>query len=230
MTMQKVQAPDERYQRGKIYYLECLETGEIYVGSTIVTKSERLQKHRSEARLREKRGCSSKQIIDRGNYRMVVVEYYPCWSKQELCAREEVHRLLCVKAINKVRCFMTEEDKKKYKADWFQRNYVRSTRQLLTEEEKKANRKAYREEHKEEDKSYRESRKEIQAALGRKHYLENREAYLERSRKRAEEKKDEIAAQRKEYYGRNREAIRAKQKEAYARKKQKKEEEEKESH
>lgn len=70
------------YREGKIYKIECNLTPEVYYGSTTKSLSHRMWTHKNRRR------CSSKQIIDRGNYTVKIVEYYPCDSKIELEARE----------------------------------------------------------------------------------------------------------------------------------------------
>tara|TARA_R110000824_G_scaffold398459_1_gene602542 strand:+ start:1772 stop:2188 length:417 start_codon:yes stop_codon:yes gene_type:complete len=53
----------------KIYCIECLETGEKYIGSTRKKYlSDRIAGHRVS------RNCRCKQIIDRGNYKYYIIE------------------------------------------------------------------------------------------------------------------------------------------------------------
>lgn len=68
---------DPRYQEGKIYKLVCNITNEIYYGSTINILNYRLTLHKQQ-------NCMSKQIIDRGDYEMILIKNYPCNSKWEL--------------------------------------------------------------------------------------------------------------------------------------------------
>ena len=72
------------YQNGKIYKIYCNETGDVYYGSTIQPISARITQHRSKCKYQ----CSSKTIIDRGNYSYSLVESFPCNSKEELHSRE----------------------------------------------------------------------------------------------------------------------------------------------
>jgi hypothetical protein len=85
------------YNNGKIYKIECLTTGLIYVGST--TKeylSQRLTKHRQDFK-RNKNGnfaCNSSfQILENNNYRIDLLEAVDCNAKDELRAREGHYRL-----------------------------------------------------------------------------------------------------------------------------------------
>ena len=74
------------YNNGKIYRIVCDITGETYYGSTTYKYlSSRLAKHRSTTT------CKSKQIIERGNYSIVLVEEYPCENKEQLNKRERYY-------------------------------------------------------------------------------------------------------------------------------------------
>jgi len=69
------------YKNGKIYQIVCYETGEVYIGSTVQEIESRLQCHKNDR-------CRAKQIIDRGNYYIELLETYPCNSEYELNRKE----------------------------------------------------------------------------------------------------------------------------------------------
>jgi hypothetical protein len=71
------------YSKSKIYRIVCNETGEQYFGSTTQTLAQRLSKHRDHTN-----NSTSKQIIQRGNYDIVLCEEFPCENKEQLHARE----------------------------------------------------------------------------------------------------------------------------------------------
>jgi len=73
------------YSKGKIYKIVCHETEEVYYGSTVQTLSKRLSQHREY-----NKSCSSRQIIDRGNYSIELVKDFPCNSKKELLREEGI--------------------------------------------------------------------------------------------------------------------------------------------
>jgi hypothetical protein len=80
------------YKNGKIYRIDCLTTGEVYIGSTCQpTLAKRLAQHVSECK-RWKSGkkvfVSSYPIIERDNYKISLVELIQCNSRDELIARE----------------------------------------------------------------------------------------------------------------------------------------------
>jgi len=80
------------YNNGKIYKIECLKTGLIYVGST--TKkylSERLTAHRTNYNSYKKgQYCfiTSFKVLEHNNYIISLLESVDCNSKDELRARE----------------------------------------------------------------------------------------------------------------------------------------------
>ena len=98
------------YSTSKIYKIICDTTQETYIGSTINPLSRRLGKHISDAK-HKSRVCASKQIIDRGNFKIELLEEFPCNTKQELLfkEREWIEQSDC---INKVKPIVTDEEKK----------------------------------------------------------------------------------------------------------------------
>ena len=79
------------YQQGKIYKIISDNTNAVYVGSTVQTLSQRLATHVSHNKSHKLgllNNCKSFDIIDLDNYMIVLIEPYPCNSKEELKARE----------------------------------------------------------------------------------------------------------------------------------------------
>ena len=86
------------YQKGKIYKIISLHTDKCYVGSTTKDRlSNRLAGHRSDFKTGNK-NTSSKYILELGDYEIVLLELFPCNSKDELHARERnyIETLDCV--------------------------------------------------------------------------------------------------------------------------------------
>ena len=94
------------YANGKIYKIVCNITGEVYIGSSTQPLAKRLYLHK-----KKKNGCSSKQIIDRGDYVIVLIEAFPCANRSELFQRERYHFDL-IPNINRQRPFATQEERK----------------------------------------------------------------------------------------------------------------------
>ncbi len=83
-----------KYSRGKIYKIVDNTNGDVYYGSTTETLKERLRKHTSNSN-----ECNSKLIINNGDYNIILVEYYPCNSVEELESRE-AHYIINNQCIN----------------------------------------------------------------------------------------------------------------------------------
>jgi len=82
-----------KYSRGKIYKIISPETEKIYIGSTIEpTLANRLGKHKYQFKSWNngaKLYVSSFKLLELPNYQIVLIELYPCTSKDELTAREQ---------------------------------------------------------------------------------------------------------------------------------------------
>ena len=75
------------YTFGKVYKIVCNETGEIYIGSTTQpTLAMRLATHKQQSNT-----CKSRQIIERGDYSIILIENYPCNNRDELHGRERFY-------------------------------------------------------------------------------------------------------------------------------------------
>lgn len=79
------------YKNGRIYKLVCNITGLKYIGSTCQPLYKRLAGHVSAYKAGNKQGLTSINIISNGNYKIVLIENYPCNSKEELIRRERYH-------------------------------------------------------------------------------------------------------------------------------------------
>ena len=91
------------YQYGKIYRIVCMETGEVYIGSTTQPLPKRLAGHRIQCKAQHKIGSrklTSFPIIERGNYRIYLYEDFPCETKAQL-ERREGELIMSTKCVNK---------------------------------------------------------------------------------------------------------------------------------
>lgn len=116
------------YQNGKIYRIVCNITKLQYIGSTCVSLSQRLGQHVSNFKTKDSGITSSKRIIEGGDYKIFLIENYPCDTKEELLMRER-HFQENMECVNIYKAIRTEETEKEYMAN-------------------------YREEHKEDRKQY----------------------------------------------------------------------------
>ena len=100
----------------KIYCIECLQTGEKYIGST----NSRLLSHRI-ATHKYRMNCSSSQILERGNYKYYLLEEVEVSQRYD---REQYYMDITDKCINKHRAiggFIRKEYNKehyKFKTSW----------------------------------------------------------------------------------------------------------------
>jgi hypothetical protein len=102
------------YSKAKIYKLVCNVTGEVYFGSTCVGLSQRLQKHKDCFRYGGR--CSSKQIIERGNYNIILCQECPCENKEQLKAFER-------KWIEENECINVQLPGRT-KKEWYEKNRI----------------------------------------------------------------------------------------------------------
>ena len=112
------------FSKGMIYRIVCNITGDVYIGSSSQTCAKRLSQHVSCYKRWVKdntRYTSSYIILARNDYKLILVESYPCKNSDELYAREQywIDRTHCV---NKKNSYTTPEQKKEYKKNWYEEN------------------------------------------------------------------------------------------------------------
>ncbi len=83
------------YSQGKIYKIVCNKTGLIYIGSTCSTLEKRLKRHESDCKryLDKKTNhlISSIFVTFNNDYKIELIENYPCQNRKELEDREYFH-------------------------------------------------------------------------------------------------------------------------------------------
>ncbi len=120
------------YQRGKIYKIVSDQTDKIYIGSTTLKYlCARMNQHRMDFKKKEQNKinghyCSSSEILKFGDAKIILIETYPCNSKDELHAKEQyyidLNKAICVnilKAYDKDTHGKNKSDKDKI---YYQRN------------------------------------------------------------------------------------------------------------
>lgn len=154
---------DPKYQRTIIYGIICLITGEMYVGSTIRTLKRRMELHRCQP------GCSSFQILQRGNYKAYEIQRWPCKTRREKLTLEGGWQ-------------------RAYKASFpehFVNRHIEGVFLRDSPEARRNYKRGYYQEHKEEKKE-----------SNHKYYQANKEKAKVNSKRQREEKKDELRAKR----------------------------------
>lgn len=146
------------YQNGKIYKIVSKNTDKIYIGSTARPRlSERMTEHRSDyaycLQHPEARRCKSFDMLALGDCKIILLESYPCDSKDQLRAREQYYLDIHQKsAINAVKSFVCKTSDITVKHKDNEKEYKRQIYENNKEELKKHYSKYY-EDHKEECKA-----------------------------------------------------------------------------
>ena len=147
------------YQNSKIYKIVDNTNGNIYIGSTIKTLSQRIAQHRSgykRFQAGKSNNCKSYDIIKNGDYDIVLLENCEnIETKEQLHARER-HYIDTLECVNKNRPGKYNElGEREYKKEWYEANKEDIQKQM----------KQYYEMNKEDIiakmKEYRETNKEI---------------------------------------------------------------------
>jgi hypothetical protein len=118
------------YQKGKIYRIIDNTNGNVYIGSTCSTSlAQRLVEHKSKYRLYTEKSIgynvSSFEILKNGDYKIILVEDYPCDNKDQLRAREQ-YWIDISECVNKHRAFISPKDcyliNREYNKKYYQEN------------------------------------------------------------------------------------------------------------
>ncbi len=153
------------YSNGKIYII--IDNDDIslpYIGSTIQLLRERLSKHKS------RKTCSCMDIINRNNFKMEVLEHYPCINEEELKTREQywIDKIDCC---NKRKAIQTKEERREYEKNYREDNkehhskvmsnwYIKNRERILKKD------KEYREKNKDKKKEYHKQLHEYKKSWG----------------------------------------------------------------
>jgi len=140
------------YQLSKIYQLICNTTGKRYIGATC----QRYLCTRLAHHVSKNNKTSSREIIEGKNYEMVLIESYPCNSKDELHQRERYY----IKTLDCVNKYIPCRTQKEYREDKKQqiKEYQKDYRQQKRDKKNKQT----PEEHRAERREYWQSKKESQ--------------------------------------------------------------------
>lgn len=218
------------YSKGKIYKIVCNDTNQIYIGSTITPLIIRLAEHLNGYRkwLRNPhkyRYISVFPILEKCNFKIELIEEFPCMSDQELKKRER-YWFDKIPSINLIRPYRTHLERKQYQSDWFKSNYEISWskcfwRLFETEEEKQYKQDLQKEQKRQSDAAYRskENNKIKHQEYDKKHYEQNKEKYIENARKQREKDPEKKKQYDKERYENNKELFSQKAKDAYQKRK-----------
>ncbi len=190
------------YQLGKIYKL-ISPSGLIYIGSTCETLSNRLSGHKSSYKRynenKTKKKITSFKLLeeDINNIDIVLIEKYPCNSKEELHSRERYYIDLidCVNTIKPLRTTKEYHNDNKEAILIKHKIWIENNKEHVAEYNKEYCKK-WSEENKEYksemDKKWREENKEHKAKKDKEYYEKNKELILAKIREKRNKNKINI--------------------------------------
>lgn len=169
------------YQNGKVYKIINENNEIVYIGSTTQELlCDRYKTHKHKA----------------PNHKIILIENYPCNSRQELCMREqqviEEHDNL----LNKIKAYLREEEKTKENKKEYMKEYVKNNKKQIQDyrkEYRKNNKKKIQDYTKQYIKNNIDKIKEQQKIYQKEYRKNNVDKIKEYKKNISEEKK-------KEYY------------------------------
>ena len=167
------------YINSKIYKLVCDDPDKIYIGSTTQKYlSNRLSGHHQDFKKKLK-ATMSRELFEIGGVKIVLIENFPCNTKDELLSRERYY-IENFKCVNKHLPIHTKEELREHK-----REYQRTPIQ------------------KQKKKEYALKNKESKKEYDRRRYLEKREETLKRVKSYYMVNCEKIKEYSKAYYFKN---------------------------
>ncbi len=169
------------YNNGKIYKIVSNQTDKVYYGSTCSPLFKRLYQHKVNYKSYQNgKYCNttSFEIVKYDDCEIILVEKFPCESKEELYARERYY-IENNNCVNKIVIGRT-------KSQWYNDN---------------------KETIKEQRKQYREDNKETIKEQQKQWYNDNKEQIKEQKKQWYNDNKETIKEQKKQWYNDNKEQI-----------------------
>jgi len=134
------------YQKGKVYKVVNDIDDEEYVGSTIRKLCNRMAEHRYKCKVKHTKLYDKMNTLGSEHFKIVLIEKYPCNSKEELNSREEYWRKELKAVLNCYVCIQDEEHKKTQRKKWSSAYRSKPESKLKEREYHQAN-KAHRNEY-----------------------------------------------------------------------------------
>ena len=188
-----------KYEIGHIYVIwDCEDHNLIYYGSTQQIFEERMKRHKAR-----NNKCSSKQIIERGNYEYAILETHENIDEYDLVERERWYILNKV-CVNQVVPHRT-------KAEWYQDNKEKIAK----------HRKEYRQDNKEKIAEYYQDNKEKLVKQRKVYCQNNKEKIAKQSKEYHQNNKEKIKEQVAGYYQNNKDELNEKNSKYYQKHKDK---------
>lgn len=127
-----------KYHDGKIYIISAQQSDKIYIGSTTKTLKERFNNHKTSYKSYYLNGkqsyCTSYEILKFSDCNIKLLENFPCNTSEELREREQYNISQYPNSINKVKAYLSEEQKKE-----IEKKYYIENKEKITEYKKEYN-------------------------------------------------------------------------------------------
>ena len=191
------------YSRGKVYKLVNNVDNEIYVGSTIQSLTQRKAGHKRKAvDVPYRRVYQHLNTIGWDNVEIVLIENYPCQSKEELNARERywieelkpsLNKLIPTRTAQEYRQDNTDKIKEKMR-EYLQKNADNIREQKREYHQKNADL------IKEKQREYRQNNSDKIKEYQREYRQNNADQIKEKRREYLQKNADQIKEQKRQYY------------------------------
>lgn len=198
------------YQEGKIYKITSPQTNAVYIGSTTKNYlSQRFDGHRRHYRLYQDglyHYVSSFEVLQFEDADIILIELFPCNSKDELRSREQYFITATENCVNlySATSGMTRKE------------YEKSYREEHKEELKKSQKEYYenkKDEVLQKQRIYYENNKDKKLEYQKQYAQENRHKIMEYQKAYSEANSENLKQKKKDYYEKNKEMIQQKHKE-----------------
>jgi len=193
------------YQLGKIYKIVCNITDECYIGSTCQPAlAQRLTKHVAQYKYFLKGKCGkymSFDILQRNDYKMLLIQSFPCNSKDELTAQEGV----VIRQYKLNSACINKKIEGRTRDEWVIENKdkIKEDKKKFYEDNKEDIKKYYeynKDKIKEDRKTYYENNKDKIKEDLKKYYEKNKEKMLEYQRQHTMNNNEKSKEYKKKYY------------------------------
>ena len=130
------------YNKGKIYKLWSPSKNLVYYGSTCETLPQRLASHRCKYKTymnTNKNYITAYKVLECEDYKIELIEDYPCNNKQQLCKKEGeyIRELKCVNKNIAGRTYKEWEEENKEKRSEQHKQYDKVHKQQIKEKKQK---------------------------------------------------------------------------------------------
>lgn len=220
---------ENKYQNSKIYSIKNTLNDKIYIGSTTVSLSQRMTKHRTSMKCERRGGCLLyQQMRELGvdNFYITLIEKYPCNDIEELRAKEgewiDKIGTLNMKVAGRTPAQYrkdTVEQKKEYDKDYNEKNKEKRHKQAKERYEnnkeyiKQKNNQHYHQNKQkinQKQKIYRDNNQDTIKEYKKNYRIEHKEEISEKSKQKYQENKEAINAKNKKYREKHKEELKAK--------------------